>query len=227
VKLFYLFLNLITLSTSECYIATSLAQIFKQFTQNMKEKNNNKRVIQLLIVGGLFFFILYRSYQVDNIFAIFFYLILGILEIILLSKVITENFNEFKKSKKIKSLIPTFLAFFLIFSNLSLFIYYENLEKSKTYIHAVGNGLIIDLKENGTYIIKSGSWGGRIHHYGNYQQKDSIIHLDKNKFGKIIISGEFKLGKIHVDKENISENVLFQTMKGKIIETSDYFYIKN
>lgn len=170
-------------------------------------------------------FILYKSYQVDNIFAVFFYIILGILEIILVSKVISENLAEFKKNKKIKSLIPTLIAVFTIISTLGLYIYYEKLEKSKTYIHAVGNGLIIDLKENGNYIIRSGSWGGRIHHYGHYVKKDSIIKLDKNKFADIEISGEFKLGKIHIDKEKKSENVLFQTNKNEIIENAELFYI--
>ena len=191
----------------------------------MREKNQTIRIIQLIIVGGLFIFILYKSYQVDNIFAIFFYIILGILEIILLSKVLPENLAEFKKNKKVKSLFPTFIAAFTIFSILGLYIYYENLEKSKTYIHAVGNGLIIGLKEDGKYIIKSGSWGGRIHHYGNYKKKDSIIILDKRKFADIEISGEFKIGKIYIDKENRSENVLFQTQKNEIIENADLFYI--
>lgn len=193
----------------------------------MKDINPNKRIIELIIIGGLLMFILYRSYHVDNIFAVFFYLILGILEIILLSKVISENFREFKKNKRIKSLIPTFVAFFIVCVTISLYVYYENLERSKTYIHAVGNGLIIDLKENGKYIIKSGSWGGRIHHYGNYKIEDSIIVLDKNKFGEIKTSGEFKQGKIYIDKEKLSENVLFQTKKNKILENTDYFYIDN
>ena len=193
----------------------------------MKDINPNKRIIELIIIGGLFMFILYRSYYVDNIFAVFFYLILGILEIILLSKVISENLRDFKKSKRVKSLIPTFTAFFIICVTISLYVYYENLERSKTYIHAVGNGLIIDLKENGKYIIKSGSWSGRIHHYGNYKIEDSIIVLDKNKFGKIIISGEFKQGKIYADKEKLSENALFQTKKNKILENTDYFYSDN
>ena len=182
-------------------------------------------MVQLIIIGGLFMFILYKSYQVDNIFAVFFYIILGIIEIILLSKVIPENLADFKKSKKVKSLIPTFIAAFSIFSILGLYIYYENLEKSKTYIHAVGNGLIIDLKENGKYIIKSGSWGGRIHHYGNYKKKDNLITLDKKKFADIEISGEFIKGKIYIDKENRSENVLYQTQKNEIIENADIFYI--
>jgi hypothetical protein len=191
----------------------------------LKEKNQTKRIIQLIIVGGLFMFVLYKSYQVDNIFTVFFYIILGILEVILVSKVISENLAEFKKNKKIKSLIPTLIAVFTIFSTLGLYIYYEKLEKSKTYIHAVGNGLIIDLKENGNYIIRSGSWGGRVHHYGNYIKKDSIIKLDKNKFADIEISGEFKVGKIYIDKENKSENVLFQTNKNEIIENAELFYI--
>ena len=189
--------------------------------------NTNKRIIKLTIVGGLFMFILYESYQFDNIFAIFFYVILGIIEIILLSKVIPENLREFKKSKKAQSLIPTFIAFFIICLTFGIYIYYENLERSKTYIYARGNGLSIDLKENGKYIIKSGSWGGQTHHYGNYKRKDSIIILDKNKFGKINISGEFKQGKIYIDKENKNENVLFQTKKNKIIENTDCFYIYN
>lgn len=172
-------------------------------------------MIQLIIVGGLFILILYKSYQVDNIFAVFFYILLGILEIILLSKVLPENLAEFRKNRKVKSLFPTFIAVFTIFSILGLYIYYENLEKSKTYIHALGNGLIIDLKEDGKYIIKSGSWGGRIHYYGNYKKMDSIIILDKKKFADIEISGEFKIGKIYIDKENRSENVLFQTHKNR------------
>ncbi|TDW52258.1 hypothetical protein EV144_101946 [Flavobacterium sp. 270] len=192
----------------------------------MKGSNFTKRIIQLIIVGGLFMFILYRSYQTDNIFANFFYLILSVLEIILLSNVISENFIKFKRNKKIQSLAPTFVAFFLIFSTLSLYIYYETLENSKTYIHAYGNGLIIDLKENGNYIIKSGSWGDRTHHYGTYTKSDSIIYLDKKIFGKIKITGEFKQGKIYIDKEKVSENVLFETYKSKTFKNADYFYIE-
>ena len=120
-----------------------------------KQKNNSTHNC-----WRLFMFILYKSYQVDNIFAVFFYILLGILDIILVSKVISENLAEF--NGKTKSLVPTFIAVFTIFSILGLYIYYENLERSKTFIHAVGNGLIIDLKENGNYIIRSGSWGGRI-----------------------------------------------------------------
>jgi hypothetical protein len=70
------------------------------------------------------------------------------------------------------------------------------------------------LKENGNYIIRSGSWGGRIHHYGNYIKKDNMIKLEKNKFGAIEISGELKLGKIYNNKENRSEN-FFKLIKTK------------
>jgi len=197
----------------------------KEANNLMAEKNQTKRIIQLTIVGGLFIFILYRSYQADNVFAPFFYIILGVLEIILLSNVIPENFKIFKKHKNIYNLLPTFLASVIILFTLGLYLYYESLENSKTYIHASGNGLIIDLKEDGKYIIKSGSWGGRTHHYGNYKINDSIIFLDNKKFGKINISGQFKQGKIYIDKEKISENVLFQTKKNKILENTEYFYI--
>ncbi|WP_264520643.1 hypothetical protein [Flavobacterium sp. N1994] len=193
----------------------------------MKAQNQNKRIIQLTIVGGLFFFILYKSYQVDFIFAVFFYIVFGILEIILLSKVIPEDLEAFKKNRNARSLLPSFLAAFTIFSILGLYLHYENLEQSKTYIHAVGNGLIIDLKEDGKYIIKSGSWGGRVHHYGNYKIQDSIIKLDKNRFATIEISGEFKIGKVYIDKENNSEKVLFQTKKNEIIENADFFILTN
>ena len=193
----------------------------------MQEKKQTKRIMQLTIVGGLFLFIIYRSYHVDNIFALFFYSILGILEILLLSNVIPEDFTDFKKNRKIQTLIPTFLAFIIIFLNLGVYLYYENLQNSKTYIQASGNGLNIDLKEDGKYIIKSGSWGGRISYYGNYKKEDGIIHLDKNKFGKINISGAFKQGKIYLYKDNISENLLFQIRKNKIIESEDLFLIND
>ena len=191
----------------------------------MGEKSQTKRIIQLTIVGGLFIFILYRSYQADNLFAPFFYIILGVLEIILLSNVIPENFKIFKKHKNIYNLFPILLASFIILFTLGLYLYYENLENSKTYIHASGNGLIIDLKEDGKYIIKSGSWGGRTHHYGNYKINDSIIFLDNKKFGKINISDQLKQGKIYIDNEKISDNVLFQIKENKIIENTDWFYI--
>ncbi|KFF05840.1 hypothetical protein [Flavobacterium reichenbachii] len=190
----------------------------------MQEKNQTKRIMQLTIVGGLFLFILYRSYHADNIFAVFFYSILSVLEIFLLSNVIPEDCNNFKKNRKIQTLIPTFLAFIIIFLNLGLYLYYENLQNSKTYIQANGNGLHIDLKEDGKYIIRSGSWGGRISYYGNYKTEYGIIHLDKNKFGKINISGAFKQGKIYIDKEKSTKNVLFETERNKIIEHTNYFY---
>lgn len=75
----------------------------------------------------------------------------------------------------------TFNAVFTIFSIVSLYIYYKNLEKSKTFIHAVGNGLVIELKENGNYIIRSGSRGRRIHHYGNYIREGQYDKARKKK----------------------------------------------
>jgi len=185
-----------------------------------------KRIIQLTIIGPLFILILYRSYHVDNIFAVFFYLILGFFEIVLLSKIIPENFKSFKKNKKMYNLVPSFFAFLIVFSILGLYLYYENLENSKTYIYARGNGLIIDLKENGNYIIKSGSWGERTHHYGTYTKSDSIIYLDKKILGKIKITGEFKQGKIYIDKEKVTENVLFESYRSKTFENANYYYIK-
>jgi len=55
-----------------------------------------------------------------------------------------------------------------------------------------------------------------------------MIKLEKkNKFGAIEINGELKLGKIYSDKENKSENVLFQTNKNEIIENAELFTIDN
>lgn len=71
-----------------------------------------------------------------------------------------------------------------------------------TLIKAQRHGVYADFKKDGTYIIKSGSWASRIHIYGIYNLRDSIIEIDTSNIDDVLISNRFLI-KYSNSKEEI------------------------
>lgn len=88
----------------------------------MKEKI---KIYSLIFIGILYTYILYQSYHYDNIFQIFFYVILGGIGLYILYYSIFNEIEQYKKSKKLKSFLITFIGIFFILLNLGIYIYYE------------------------------------------------------------------------------------------------------
>ncbi|MEO1032685.1 MAG: hypothetical protein AAFX55_14830 [Bacteroidota bacterium] len=155
-----------------------------------------KRIIILSIIGILFGFVLYYSYQYDNLFRTFIYLILGVLWIFIFFKTIQENSASFKKSKKVVNYFPTLIGIILIVINFGIYIHFESKLNLPTLIKAQNHGVYADFKKNGEFIIKSGSWATKVHQYGTYTLEENVITVDKLKFDDVLVSNRFKISSI-------------------------------
>jgi len=90
-------------------------------------------------------------------------------------------FNYWKTVLSLLSLIPLFFIYSFYHKKISV----QNL------IQAQRHGVYAYFKVDGTYFIRSGSWGSKKHFYGNYTLKDSIIKLDKSNLDNVLTSNTF------------------------------------
>ena len=142
----------------------------------MNEKN---KVFTLTISGILFAYILFQSYHFDNIFQIFFYIILGGIGIYIFYNGIFNDVENYKNTKELKSYKLTFIGIFLLILNLGIFSYYEIKINKKSILKTEYGNIIADFKTDKNYLIKIGSWASKKHFYGTYSIKDSLIILDR------------------------------------------------
>ncbi len=159
-----------------------------------------KRIISLSITGILFAIVLYYSYQFDNLFRVFFYLILGTLFFIVFYKTVFENYADYRKTKEKIRYLPTLIGMGIILLNLGIYIYFENKLNLPTLIKAQNHGVYADFKTNGEYIIKSGSWASKVHQYGTYKLEDNIIIASNLKFDDVLVSNRFKIQHIQTSE---------------------------
>lgn len=154
----------------------------------MIDKN---KIFTLIISGILFSYILFQSYHQDNIFQIFIYPIIGGIGLYTLYKVILDDSERYKKTKKLKSYFLTFIGMLLVFLNLGILCFFEIKLNSETLLKTKNHGVYADFKKNGEYIIKSGSWASRQHFYGTYTLEDNLIIVDRKSFDDVLITNKF------------------------------------
>ncbi|TXI65175.1 MAG: hypothetical protein E6Q46_06440 [Flavobacterium sp.] len=188
------------------------------------------KIFILTISGILFAYILYNSYHSDNLFQIFFYIILGGIGLYILFNGIFNDIEKYKKSKELKSFSVTLIGIFLVILNFGIFSYYEIKLNLPTLLKAENHGVYADFKKNGEYIIKSGSWASKKHFYGNYTIKDSIIIVDRNYFDDVLVTNKFVIRKIknafgEDDKGKIKNYLLELDKNGKEINNNYLFEI--
>jgi hypothetical protein len=158
--------------------------------------------------------VFYYSYQFDNLFRVFFYLILGITFSLVFYKTVLGNYADYQKTKKTINYLPTLIGIGFILLNFGIYIHFENKLNSPSLIKAQNHGVYADFKENGEYIIKSGSWATKVHQYGTYELKDNIIIVDKLKFDDVLVSNRFIITSIqNSDLTNPTEIKNFESGK--------------
>ncbi|RCW89707.1 hypothetical protein [Winogradskyella arenosi] len=173
-----------------------------------------KRITSLSIIGILFAIVLYYSYQFDNLFRIFFYLILGISFSVIFYKTIIGNYTDYRNNKKAISYLPTSIGIGFILLNFGIYYHFEKKLNLPSLIKAQNHGVYADFKENGEYIIKSGSWATKVHQYGTYKLEDNIIIVDKLKFDDVLVSNRFIITTIqNLDLTNPTEIENFESGK--------------
>jgi len=116
--------------------------------------------------------------------------------------------------------IFSFLIILLIFGS------FEYKNNKKSFLKANMHGVYIDLKNDNTYIIKSGSWASKTHYYGkfDFNPKDSIIILDKSINDGTINSKKMKIAKFknYITNDNKYHKYLIQLDKNnKEIENNN------
>ena len=192
--------------------------------------NEKTKIFLLTISGILFTYILYQSYHFDNIFQIFFFIILGGIILFLFFNGIFIEIDKYKKTNELKSYSLTFIGIILVILNLGIFSYYEMKLNSQTLLKAENHGVYADFKKNGEYIIKSGSWASKKHFYGKFEIKDSIIKVDRKSFDEILVTDKFVIRKIknafgENDNERIRNYLIELNRNGKEIDNNCKFEI--
>jgi len=177
-------------------------------------KNNYGKIILLAIIGSLFAYILYNSYYYDNLFEMIFYLILGTIGIILLFKIIRNDNQDYKKSRRISNYLTSIIGILIFSINIGIYTYYEIKINSPSLIKARIFAGYADFKKNGEYVIISGPWASRTHFYGNYVIKDSIITVDRKEFDDVLTTNRFVIRN--------SDSIIQENYKNKEIMIDKY-----
>ena len=165
-------------------------------TENRPKMTEKTKIFILTISGILFAYVLFQSYHFDNLFQIFFYIILGGIGLFILFNGIFTAVEKYKKTKKLKSYSLTFIGVILVILNLGIFSYYKMKLNSQTLLKAQNHGVFADFKKNGEYIIESGSWASKKHFYGKYSIEDSLIKVDRQNFDDVLVTNKFVIRKI-------------------------------
>ncbi len=161
------------------------------------------KVVILILCNFAIGITLYLSYRSDNVFALFIYIILGLI-------VFCQLLNILKTKNKIAILI----SLISIISVLIIYGIYEYKINKTSFLKAKMHGVYIDLKNDNTYVIKSGSWASKKHYYGKYKfdPKDSIIVFDKNINDGTLNSSRMKIVNIknYINIDNKNHKYLIQ-----------------
>lgn len=187
----------------------------------------NWLLVPLLIIG--FYYNLWRIQNADTemVFQEFIYGFLILLFLIFLAFSINKDFKKFKISKSWTSYFPTFVGFLILVSFGINALVLNMRDHSPIILHAGYdgdfNGAWFEFREDGTYkFIEYASVGADITR-GSYQLKDSIIILDKNEIGNIIISNT-----LVIREENYAgskSKVLYQIDKNHIIVNPNFKFL--
>lgn len=128
-----------------------------------------------------------RSWYRSDFISDFVEIILSILYLLLLIISVVWSFNEYKKRKKRIVFLPIFIGILIIsFVFIVKRDIYQEFNKSsliKVYYDGDYNGVSVDFKQDGTYIINNYVIGFNEYEYGNYTIKDDSIFLKANEIG--------------------------------------------
>ena len=165
-------------------------------TETEKKMKEKTKIITLSISGILFTYILFKSYHYENIFEIFFYVILGGIGLYTFYNGIFNDIEKYKKTKELKSFSLTIIGIILIVLNLAIFIFYEIKLSSRSLLEAENHGVYFHFNNRNEYIIRSGGYGDSKRFYGKYSINDSIITLDKKYFDDVLVTNRYVIRNI-------------------------------
>lgn len=183
----------------------------------------------MIIIG--FYYNLWRIQNADTemVFQEFVYAFLLLLFLIFLGFTVNKDLKKYHISKSLKSFIPSIIGFLILFSFAVNAFVLSLRDNSYVLIHAGYdgdfNGAWFEFREDGTYKFVDHAGIGADITRGNYQMKDSIIILDKNEIGNIIVSNTLLFR-----EENYGDSkfkVLYQINKNHIIINPNFKFLVN
>jgi len=196
----------------------------------MKILNNIFRILTIIILGSIYAFVLFNSFQKDNLFSIFIYIIIGIIGLPFYYKTILKDKFDYLEKKTLACYLPTIVGVIFIAINIGIYLNFKIKEYKPTLVKAENHGLYADFKKNRTYIIKSGSWASKTHFYGTYSIKDSLIILDKTDYDKVLLTNKLIIQKtenlnylIQIDNKGneLNDNFRFEITLDNRIKIND------
>lgn len=162
-------------------------------------KGSYLRSFILILLGVWFLYTSHATIQSDSIFdgLIFFFIFVSGISVY--GWTIIKDTDLYFLTKKKISYLPTSIGTVMLLI-IGIYLYYQNsITNAKTSIRAFYdggfNGISIDLKKNGTYIVANGSFMGNDYFYGTYSIKDSTITLDKSNIDGVITSNKLGIKK--------------------------------
>jgi len=184
--------------------------------------------VGLIICSYLIGDVLYGTYHSDNIFDVFLYSGLGIIWLLCFYRIVKKEKRNSTAQFKLTKYLVSILSGLTLFPIVLIYLHYQKKLNVPTLIIAQRHGVYADFKNDGTYIIKSGSWASRTHFYGKYILHDSIIQIDNSNLDKVLTSNSFLIKHANIEKEKFGldydrlnmENYLVQIDKdGNEIKT--------
>jgi hypothetical protein len=103
-------------------------------------------------------------------------------------KIAGEDIRRYRQKPRDVSYWKTGICLLSLIPLLFIYQFYNSKISVSNLIQAQRHGVYAYFKTNGTYFIRSGSWGSRKHFYGNYTIKDSTIILDRSNFDDVLVS---------------------------------------
>ena len=146
---------------------------------------------------------------------------LGVIWLLFFYRIVKkEKRNSTTNFKLTKYLVSIFSVLTLV-PIVLIYLHYQRKLNVPTLIKAQRHGVYADFKNDGTYIIKSGSWASRSHFYGKYILHDSIIQIETCNLDNVLTSNSFLIKRTDLERDKFrpeydrlkTENYLVQIDK--------------
>jgi hypothetical protein len=185
-------------------------------------KNRIARLIPILILGPWYLYKQYYSLYESLIFEEIGFFIVGLLGVLFFIYAILKDIGKYRLYKSVFCFIPSGVGVLFLTSILSLQLYQHSIRNSETLVRSFYdggfNGVSMELKIDGTYIMANGSGLGQWFFYGTYKIENDLYVLDKNDIDNCIKSRYLNIQDIRdvdqLSNTNISRSAyLIQTNK--------------
>lgn len=147
------------------------------------------RAVLIFLVGGALTYLTFLSQFRSSFLDALIWILLIFIGIPVFTWTILKDLDDYNKEKQIKNLSLTFISISFIVSILALEVKIQrNLDKPtliKVFHDGDFNGIGIDFKKDGSYILNNSSIGFSDYFYGNFKIQGDKISMDREQIENI------------------------------------------